>query len=120
MTEQLVSHERIELKHMTFEQIEQMLIGIRERRMSAANAFIQAQELAFTVKIDKLKVKLDKEMKMFEKEDASLAKAIDKVEARAVKLHAIKQELDFMTSNNLIPTEDEDGQSETEEVSEHQ
>lgn len=121
---ELAPHERKELKHMSFQEIETMLEGIRERRLSAANAFIQAQELAFTVKVERLKAKLEKEMGMFTKEEVALDKAIAKVEARAVKLHAIKQEIDFMTSNNLMPLEEEQategepedvGQSETKE-----
>lgn len=85
---------RIVITEMTAEQVDAHLNGIRERRLKPIRIYKEAMELKKQLLASKLTAKLDKTLKMFEKELAQDEKYIKKLEKRATMIRAILLELE--------------------------
>lgn len=85
---------RKDISEMTDEQIDEMLVGIRERRLKLVQQYQEAQ----LVKKEKSRTKaietLDRQCEMFEKELATLDKNIGKLEKRALNIRALRLEIE--------------------------
>jgi len=82
-------------KDMTDDEHEAFIEGIRERRLKPIQAFEEATLLKAEARKQQLEEQLEKQLGMFEKEMVRADKVMDVLEKRAIKLRAIKLELEL-------------------------
>ena len=84
------------------EQLTALIKDIRQRRDKPLLAFKAAQALAQSKIEDKLKIKIDKELKMFAKVLDAVNKRIEELENRAVRITALRLEAGDISSGKDI------------------
>lgn len=84
------------------EQLTALIQGIRQRRDKPVQAFKAAQALALSKLEEKLRVKIEKELRMFMKALASVEKKIEELENRAVRITAMRLEAGDITSGEQL------------------
>lgn len=87
-------HRKTFLEMNEVEQTE-FITALRERRLSPINTYNEVLKTLHKKKQIKLKEKLDKELKMFDKCLARVDKYLDELQDRSNKLRAIKIQLDL-------------------------
>lgn len=90
-----MSEPRQTLDTLSEEQINEILEGLRDRRMRALRQYESAVALREAVLIERHKKALEQHIRMFGKEHASADKAIEKLEVRALKLTALRREIEY-------------------------
>ncbi len=75
-------------------ELDKQLNGIRDRRLRAFKIYQEAEQERKETHNQKLATQLSKHINMFNKELAQLDKVLEKVEARALKIRAVKMELE--------------------------
>lgn len=74
------------------EQLSQLIRDIRSRRDKPVQAFKALQALAQSKLEDRLRLKIEKELKMFAKVLSAVDKRLDELENRAVRITALRLE----------------------------
>lgn len=87
-------HRKTFLEMNEVEQTE-FITALRDRRLSPINTYNEILKAAYEKKQTKLKEKLDKELKLFDKCLARVDKYLDELQDRSNKLRAIKIQLDI-------------------------
>lgn len=82
------------LKEMTHQQREELLKGIRERRLQPIRVYEQLTLMKAEARREGLESTLNKTLEMFAKELERVDKAFEKLEARVRKLRIIELELE--------------------------
>ena len=85
---------RSEVQELNSSLLDKWLDGIRDRRLAAYRHFEEAEKIRLATEHEALKAMLTKQVHMIEKEKKTLERAIDKVETRAIKIRAIRMQLD--------------------------
>jgi hypothetical protein len=86
--------DRKDIAQMTDEQIDEMLEGIRERRLKLVAVYEAGQQLRKEKAHERAADKLDKQLEMFKKDFDQLEKVIAKLEKRALNVRALRLELE--------------------------
>lgn len=84
---------RCSIEEMTDEQLNDMIVNKRDRRMTAYNSFAEAVRLEKETRNQKLLIDLKKTGEMLEKKIATIDKALVAADKYAVKIIAIRNEL---------------------------
>ena len=88
------------LDQLKDEQIDAHLAGIRERRLKTFKVYEAGEKERKETRNEKLRTQLEKQGEMFKKELLEADKKIDKLEARALKIRALRMEMeDNVTSS---------------------
>lgn len=86
--------ELTDLTKMSNEDLDALITNIRERRLAPIKAYNDALLLKEQARVAGLEKQLDKALEMFDKERDRADKAIEKLEARALKIRALRLEID--------------------------
>ena len=86
--------ERIDISLLSNDEIDKQLEAIRERRIRPVQLYLESQDLKDAArKADCLEI-LEKQLNMFAKEKDRMDALLDKMEQRALKIRAIRLEID--------------------------
>ena len=83
-----------DISKMSDEQLDAMIHNIRERRLKPVRDFEELSTLKAEALKQNLGKQLTRQLEMFEKELARADKALEKIEVRAIKLRALKLEIE--------------------------
>ena len=83
-----------DISKMSDEQLDAMIHIIRERRLKPVRDFEEMSALKAEAIRQGLNKQLNKQLEMIEKELSRADKAIEKIELRAIKLRALKLEIE--------------------------
>ena len=97
---------RTTILEMNDEQLTECVVNRRERRLRAVKIHAEAVRLETESRHTKLNADLKKQCEMFEKDMATIDKAMDRMEKRAIKIMTIKNELGKGTTNGSQGTRD--------------
>jgi hypothetical protein len=86
--------QRANVEQLTDDECDVLLFGIRERRLRAFTVYSEAQELKQKARNMKTREQIQKFLDMFNKELKAADKAIEKLEARALKIRALRLEVE--------------------------
>lgn len=78
---------------MSDDDLDEFLEGVRERRLRYIKELQEAERLKHEARVEKLRDKLDKQMKMLGKEITRLDKVIAALDKRITNIQAIKIEM---------------------------
>jgi hypothetical protein len=82
------------LKEMTVKERDDLLIGIRDRRLQPVRIYEQLSLMKAEARKEMLETQWEKALHMFEKELIRADKALDALGVRATKLRAIELEIE--------------------------
>lgn len=85
---------RQDITTMSDDDIDAMLVPIRERRLKMAKLHAEAIALKAEKARGKALVKLEDQIRMFEKELASMDKLIEKLDKRVLNIRALRLEIE--------------------------
>ena len=94
MTIQHQPNHRLSISEMSADEVEQLISEIRLRREASIKAYAKALAAAKLVKDERLRVKLEQKIKMFDKTLTSVDKFIVKLEKYAVEIRCLELEID--------------------------
>ena len=83
-----------DISKMSDEQLDGIIYNIRERRLKPVRDFEEMSALKAEAIRQGLNKQLTKQLEMFEKELSRADKALEKIELRAIKLRALKLEIE--------------------------
>jgi len=86
--------ELVDITKLSLDDHEAMLYNIRERRLKPVKAYEELTLMKEEARKANCLAQYERQMGMFEKELARVDKAMEKVEARHIKLRALKLEID--------------------------
>lgn len=86
--------ELVDITKMPNEQIDALILNIRERRLAPIKAYNETQLLKEQARIAGLSEKLNKQCEMFKKELERVDNALDKIEKRALNIRALRLEIE--------------------------
>lgn len=79
---------------MDDDEADAMIQGIRERRAKTVVAYEEAQRAKAEIREERARADLAHQLQMFEKELTRCDRAIDKIEQRALKIRALRLEIE--------------------------
>ena len=82
------------ISEMSDKELDAMIYNIRERRLKPVRDFEELSTLKAEALKQNLGKQLTRQLDMFEKELARADKALEKIEVRAIKLRALKLEIE--------------------------
>ena len=82
------------ISEMSDKELDAMIYNIRERRLKPVRDFEELSTLKAAALKQNLGKQLTRQLDMFEKELARADKALEKIEVRAIKLRALKLEIE--------------------------
>ena len=82
------------ISEMSDKELDAMIYNIRERRLKPVLDFEELSTLKAEALKQNLGKQLTRQLEMFEKELARADKALEKIEVRAIKLRALKLEIE--------------------------
>jgi len=82
------------ISEMSDKELDAMIYNIRERRLKPVRDFEELSTLKAEALKQNLGKQLTRQLEMFEKELARAEKALEKIEVRAIKLRALKLEIE--------------------------
>ena len=83
-----------DISEMSDKELDAMIYNIRERRLKPVRDFEELSTLKAAALKQNLGKQLTRQLDMFEKELARADKALEKIEVRAIKLRALKLEIE--------------------------
>ena len=85
---------RASIAELSDDEIDALLVGIAERRLAPVKAYEEAALIAAGVRSERLKADLEKQLEMFSKDLVTMDKKLDTMTKRALKIRAIRLEID--------------------------
>ena len=85
---------RANVGQLSDEEIDTLMNEVRERRLRAFTVYSEAQELKQKARNTKTREQIQKFLDMFDKELKAADKAMEKLEARALKIRALRLEVE--------------------------
>lgn len=82
------------IEQMTSDEIDAMLIAIRERRLKPVRDYEEMLNMKAAAKKEMLQKQYDRHMSMFKKELERVDKALDKIDQRAIQLRALRMQIE--------------------------
>lgn len=82
------------IDELSMDELDDLLLGIRSRRMERFNAYQEALAVKAQANTERLAVQMSKECAALEKEFARLDKIIESMDKRLLKIRAMKLEIE--------------------------
>ena len=82
------------LSEMTDDEVDAWVLGIRDRRAHPIKVFNEAKALAKEVRDEKLRERIAQQLKLLDKDQKQIEKAMERVELRTLKIRAIMLEIE--------------------------
>ena len=95
---------------MTDEHCEAVLEGLRERRMRALREYETMLALKRATLIAKHRAQFEQHIRMFNKENAAAEKAITKLQVRALKITALREQIESILLEDELEQESRKGE----------